>query len=387
MKIQKSDILAILDFFEVTGDEKRKVQIDQIKSLHPRPYNQLVAFRLNNQHYFALIDDSAGDDTGYIIEQLNVDTATKVPTVVANPTADFETYGMPYEGKTVYLISVKSGDVRLDSHLAESDTSYSRSSWQKLIKNGHVKINGKVVFLPKYKVQPSDTVSVEKPNASDHSGQELTILYIDDDVIVVEKPVGVLTHAKNPLDQEFTVAEFFRKYTTVGLDSDRPGIVHRLDRDTSGVMIGARNQAAFDHLKTQFAERKVQKTYIAVTDGVVTTPHLKIDIPIGRNMSRPGSFIAKRDGKSAQTELKVLRSSAAHSLVELKPKTGRTHQLRVHLAHLATPIHGDRVYGRPAERLYLHAERLELTLPSGDKQVFRSAVPQIFMELIDEGRP
>src|SRR5690606_10034226 len=139
------------------------------------------------------------------------------------------------------LFTVTSDKKRLDVLLAEQYPHLSRSTWQKHVKAGHVSVNGTVQTSPKHEVTDADAIAANTPDATDFSGHELPILYLDDNVIVVNKPAGVLTHAKGALNDEFTVAEFFRRYTTFGLETNRPGIVHRLDRDTSGVMIGARN--------------------------------------------------------------------------------------------------------------------------------------------------
>lgn len=159
-------------------------------------------------------------------------------------------------------------------------------------------------------------------------------------------------------------------------ESNRAGIVHRLDRGTSGVMICAKHEAAQIHLQKQFASRKVKKIYVAVVTGKLPEESGVIDIPIERNPKKPSSFRAGVNGKPAQTEFTVLKTDDAHSLIELKPHTGRTHQLRVHLAYLKHPIVGDNLYaGESASRLMLHAKELEITLPCSERKVFRADVP------------
>jgi len=160
--------------------------------------------------------------------------------------------------------------------------------------------------------------------------------------------------------------------------------VHRLDRDTSGVIIGARTEAAYDQLKTQFSTRQTTKTYIAIAEGNIDQTQLLIDVPIARNMSKPGSFMGKKGGKPAQTKLLVIGYNKRFTEVELQPKTGRTHQLRVHLAHIGHPIYGDRLYGHAAERLFLHALSLELTLPDGQTKKFVAELPEEFSKKMDE---
>jgi 23S rRNA pseudouridine1911/1915/1917 synthase len=233
-------------------------------------------------------------------------------------------------------------------------------------------------------VTDADHIAINIPDSTDFSAHELPIVYLDDDVIVVNKPTGVLTHTKGALNDEFTVADFFRRYTSVGLDTNRPGIVHRLDRDTSGVIIGARTPEAFDLLKSQFADRKSKKHYVAIVDGTPKQHEAKIDIPIGRNPSSPSTFRPDSKGKSAVTDYRVLDQRGDKSLVALHPVTGRTHQLRVHMQYLGTPITGDRVYGKSASRLFLHAYKLEVTTAPETRQMFVAPIPSEFESYFPE---
>ena len=272
--------------------------------------------------------------------------------------------------------------MRLDQYVAQFWPEHSRATWQKFIKLGYVFVNGESILLPKYQLGEDDAVTVNIPEKADHSAKTLPIIYEDDDVIVINKPAGVLTHSKGELNDEFTVAEFVRPKTSYHSDSDRPGIIHRLDRDTSGVILCVKNDAAAVMLQKQFQRRTVKKTYAAVVDGLPEPQEAIIDIPIGRNPSKPSTFRSDPLGKSAQTHYKVLKTNGKLSLVDLQPKTGRTHQLRVHMQHINTPIHGDRVYGSEADRLYLHAAILELTLPNGEHHAFTAPVPSEFRELV-----
>ena len=271
---------------------------------------------------------------------------------------------------------------RLDIHLSTTfDPSISRSLWQKYVKAGYVSVNQRVVTTPKFEIDETDEIAV-KLLEQEQASAELPILYEDDDVMVVNKPSGLLTHAKGGLSTEPTVAEIIRPKTSFASDTDRPGIVHRLDRDTSGVLIIAKTADAATHLQQQFAQRTTKKTYLAVTDGVPKLAAAKIDLPIGRNPSAPSTFRVDPNGKPAQTTYRVLAATDTQALIELKPTTGRTHQLRVHMAHLNTPIVGDRVYSKPnASRLMLHAHKLEITLPSGERKTFKAAVPEEFQQL------
>lgn len=386
MKLDSSDIINILRLFKVAdaGDVAR--QVKRINFGNPSAINLLLDFRFRDHDYVVLVDDTAEDNTDYILKQIAIALPGRTGRLLENPNDDIITYGVPYEGKDVYLYSLEDTKQRLDVYLAQEYPDLSRSSWQKHIKAGRVCVNSSPETSPKALVDHGDTIQVKLPDDPDHSSRQLDIVYIDDDVIVIDKPVGVLTHPKSEVDTEFTVADFFDRYMTKPTNGLRPGVVHRLDRDTSGLMIGARNEAAFDHLKDQFTSRQVSKTYVAITDGVPSSPQAHIDLPIARNRSRPGSFTVNQQGKSAQTDYSVLFTHNNKACIELRPLTGRTHQLRVHLNHLGTPIHGDRLYGKSSDRLYLHAHKLSLRLPSGEEAEFISPIPPEFSKLVPAGR-
>lgn len=271
--------------------------------------------------------------------------------------------------------------MRLDAYLAQYWPETSRATWQKRVKAGYVLVNGEVEQSVKRMLGEDDEVTVKMPKPTSHKDKELPVIYQDDNVIVINKPVGVLSHSKGAMSDEFTVADFFRRFTKWGLDTNRPGIVHRLDRDTSGVMIGALNEKTAKLLQGQFSKRKVKKKYIAVVDGTPKENQAHIDMPIARNPKKPSTFRVDPNGKSAQTLYRVMASTDKHSLVELEPLTGRTHQLRVHMSYIGTPIHGDRVYGKEADRLYLHAVALEITIPDGVRKVFTATVPASFKDM------
>lgn len=272
--------------------------------------------------------------------------------------------------------------MRLDQYMAQIQPKYSRSVWQKYIKLGYVTVGGKIQDNPSYTLVEDATVAANLPNKTDYSADTLPVIYEDDNVVVINKPVGVLSHSKGAINEEFTVADFFRSRTTYNLDTDRPGIIHRLDRDTSGVMIGARNPETAKLLTKQFQDRRAKKTYMAVLDGIPKEPKANIDLPIGRNPKAPSTFRVDARGKSAQTYYEIIDANDKLSLVRLKPTTGRTHQLRVHMAYLGTPIRGDIVYGKKADRLYLHAEQLEITIPEGQRMTFTVPVPGEFAAAI-----
>lgn len=240
----------------------------------------------------------------------------------------------------------------------------------------------------KQEVTENDEIAMLPPEKASFSDSDLPIIYIDDNVIVVNKPAGVLTHSKGVMNDEFTVAEFFRRYTTNALEANRPGIVHRLDRDTSGVIIGARNDETAAMLKKQFADRLTKKEYVAVVEGIPKTEKAVIDLPIGRNPAAPSTFRVDPSGKSALTTYEVVATNGKCSLVKLWPKTGRTHQLRVHMQYINAPIVGDRVYGvkSKSDRLMLHAASLEVTIPTSRRETFRAPIPPEFTKEFPEAK-
>lgn len=385
VKVSSSDALAILRRFDVAGDEHVPRHIEQLAYHHPLPTSTLVSFRFLKKKYYILFDDTAEDSVSAIVDQVHTVKQDETGEVLQNPNDHLMTYGLPFKGKDVYLFAAISDKKRLDNELAERYPETSRSTWQKHIKAGHVKVNGDVQESPKFEVTENDTIAVDVPQVADHSEESLPIVYIDDNVIVINKPAGVLTHAKGALNDEFTVAEFFRRYSTYNADSNRPGIVHRLDRDTSGIMIGARNDEAASLLQKQFADRKAKKEYMAIVSGRPAQETALIDLPIGRNPTAPSTFKVDAGGKPAQTVYEVVKSNDAVSMVQLRPKTGRTHQLRVHMQYLGTPIVGDRVYGgTPADRLYLHAKSLEVTIPGGERKVFTVDTPTEFDDYMEQ---
>lgn len=257
--------------------------------------------------------------------------------------------------------------VRLDHLLVQRYPEYNRSSLQTFVKSGYVKVDGEVVTKANAKFPPEIEIELTVPEAE--SLPRPPVIYEDEHVLVIDKPSGLLSVAKGEYCPEATLEDF-------GL------LVHRLDRDTSGVVVLAKDVATQEMLRKQFQDRLTHKTYYAVVKGKPKLPEAIIDLPIARNLKRPTTFQVDQNGKPSQTYYKVLAENAGRSLVELKPTTGRTHQLRVHLRHIGTPIVGDVVYGEPnGGRLMLHAGALEIDIPSGtgvERKVFRSALPEEF---------
>lgn len=301
---------------------------------------------------------------------------------IENPLDTSRDISLPFKGKEVYLFRADTGKSRLDKELVRRYPHLTRSTIQKYIKQGAVRVNDTVQTQPRFEVAQIDDISITLQQKTDVSDQELPTVYLDDTVVVVDKPTGVLTHSKGAFNDEFTVADFMRRYTSYHVDTDRPGIVHRLDRDTSGVIIGARDDATALLLQKQFADRKAKKVYYAVLEGIPKNDKALIDVPIGRNPSLPSTFRVDPQGKPALTAYEVIATKGTRALVKLMPRTGRTHQLRVHMAYLGTPIVGDRVYGKAADRLYLHAASLEITIPPSDRRLFESPLPATFTEQV-----
>ncbi|HTE58132.1 MAG TPA: RluA family pseudouridine synthase [Verrucomicrobiae bacterium] len=261
----------------------------------------------------------------------------------------------------------------------------------------HVLIEGKRVLLNDhqekagYKLRMGDVISTDfnAKEIDQIADIDLPIIYEDDNVLVVNKPEGIISHSRGRYWNEPSVASFVRQKTaatgydpvagpSVGADG-RAGIVHRLDRATSGVMICAKNQQTLSFLQKQFSQRKVKKTYMAVVTGHLDPEEAAIDMPIERNPKAPATFRVGANGKPSVTVYHVETKGKTDDLVRLEPTTGRTHQLRVHLTHQDHPIVGDVLYdGAPADRLFLHALSLEITLPGGERKTFTAPLPKVF---------
>lgn len=267
---------------------------------------------------------------------------------------------------------------RFDVLATEMLPMLSRAYVHALIEGKRILLNGKQEKAG-YKLRPGDHITTDfDPKELEQIPEiELPILYEDNNVLVINKPEGIISHSRGKYWNEPSVASFVRQKT--GQEGDRSGIVHRLDRATSGVMICAKNQETLSFLQKQFSQRGVKKTYMAIATGHLEPKEAIIDMPIERNPKAPATFRVGANGKSATTKYFVEDSRQNHDLVRLEPTTGRTHQLRVHLAHQKHPIVGDTLYqGEPADRLFLHAYSLEITVPGGERKVFTSPLPDTF---------
>ncbi len=278
---------------------------------------------------------------------------------------------------------------RIDLFLAaQISEGHSRSAIQKIISSGDVLLNNAVIKKPCHKVALGDSVRINLPEAKPSQlipqDIDFKIIYEDGDVLVIDKPSGLVVHPGSAIKQGTLVNGLIRYTADLSdINPDRPGIVHRLDKDTSGIMVIVKNNSAHLNLIKQFARHRVKKKYVALVQGVVELDEGIIDLPIARHKKdfrrQAVSFV---DSKKAITRYRVLKRFKEATLLELTPKTGRTHQLRVHLAHIGYPILGDVKYGKKTAfpRLALHAAELSFFHPKGNKLVtFSSPWPEVFL--------
>jgi 23S rRNA pseudouridine1911/1915/1917 synthase len=282
---------------------------------------------------------------------------------------------------------------RLDHYLHEHLPDYSRARLQEWIKAGRVEVNHKPQKAS-YLLHGSESIAVEPaalaPLHAQPEDLPLEILYEDQDLIAVHKPAGMVVHSGAGRYSGTLVNALLHRFQALSKVGGelRPGIVHRLDRLTSGVILVARTDASHRHLAEQFASRKVEKIYLALVHGRMKADRGKITTPITRDPVRRIRMTSKlAHGRPAITEYQVLRRFDKFSLVEVRIGTGRTHQIRVHLASLGHPVAGDKLYGAPAStlgRYFLHAQRITFTSPgSGERITVEAPVPGELREFLD----
>lgn len=283
---------------------------------------------------------------------------------------------------------------RIDAFVAEN-TEYSRVAVQRLIDEQKILVNGKPT-KSSYKVQKGDEIKIEKVVAKEISleAQEIPIdvLYEDDDIIVINKPKGMVVHPANgnPDGTLVNAVMAICKDSLSGIGGEiRPGIVHRLDKDTSGVIIVAKNDKAHINLSEQIKNHEVEKTYIALVRGSIPENEATINMPIGRSTKDRKKMAVTKSGKNAVTHFKVLKRHNNYTLLEVKIETGRTHQIRVHLAEIGFPIIGDGVYSNGknewgVEGQCLHAKSIRFKHPITQKEMLIEApLPEYFKTIID----
>lgn len=287
---------------------------------------------------------------------------------------------------------------RLDAFLHERLPEFSRSRLQSWIKDGHVLLNDQA-SRASYILRGAEIVAVTPadlpPLRAEAEDLPVNVLYQDADVIVVDKPAGMVVHAGAGHASGTLVnalLHHFGTLSTVSGDDLRPGIVHRLDRETSGVLAVARTDKAHQALAAQFHDRKVEKVYLALVHGHLKPTAGRITSPIARDPVRRTRMTTKlASGRSALTDYRVLETLETLSLLEVRIGTGRTHQIRVHLASIGHPVFGDRLYGAPAQpsldRFFLHAHRLSFTSPStGERITVESPLAPELARLLDSFR-
>lgn len=280
------------------------------------------------------------------------------------------------QGETLHFTNDSPKGERLDKFLVARLPEYSRSRLQSLIKEGQVRVNGAAVSKAGYLLEPGSQVEISlppvRPVEITPQAIPLDVLFENNDLLVVNKPAGMVVHpAAGHADGTLVNAVLAHAPDLEGIGGEqRPGIVHRLDKDTSGLILIAKNDHALHHLQDQFRLRHVRKTYLALGDGHPPTPTGRIEAAIGRDPSlrKQMAIVPDAKGRAAVSEYQVLESFTEHTLFAVHPETGRTHQVRLHLAFLGCPIVGDTVYGRrrptlPIRRQFLHAARLVITLP------------------------
>jgi 23S rRNA pseudouridine1911/1915/1917 synthase len=280
-------------------------------------------------------------------------------------------------------IQVDRPAARLDQFLAETIPDLSRSQIQKFIRQGRVLLltspanKAKPITRPSTSIQPGEVITVHLPTPQPKVLQPETIpldvIFEDDDLVVINKPAGMVVHPAHGHTAGTLVNALLARYPDlaemVEADADdRPGIVHRLDRDTSGLVIVARTPEALQHLQRQFKARTVEKIYLALVFGRPEAPEGVIDAPLGRDPRHRQKFAPRAGGKPARTHYRLRADFGQYSLLEIGLETGRTHQIRVHLAWLKCPVVGDTVYGRKKnplglKRQFLHGWRLRFEHP------------------------
>ena len=285
---------------------------------------------------------------------------------------------------------------RLDKIVSNLETNLSREAVQRMIKNGKILVNGKQE-KPSYKTNIGETLTIEEEKAEeiDLKPQEmpLDVIYEDDDMLVINKEKGIVVHPGNG-NPDGTLANAVMarcKGSLSGIGGKiRPGIVHRIDKDTSGLVIIAKNDKAHINLSNQIQKRKVKKTYIALVRGVIKENEATINMPIGRSTKDRKKMAVSKNGKEAITNFKVLKRFTGYTLLEVNIETGRTHQIRVHLAEIGFPIVGDIVYSNGKNPFnvkgqMLHAAKLELKHPTTQKDVtFEATLPEYFKKIVKE---
>ncbi len=285
---------------------------------------------------------------------------------------------------------------RVDRFLAQHLQDYSRSRLQTLIKEGAVLVNQQVITKTGHLIEQGDVAEVTLPDAVSTElipeAIELEVIFENSDLAVINKPAGMVVHPAAGHDTGTLVHAALSRFKDLeGIGGEiRPGVVHRLDKDTSGLIIIAKNDKALRWLQEQFKSRHVEKIYIALVDGKPPTAIGRVEAAIARDPShrKKMAVVSDAKGRTSITEYRTLESFTNHTLIEAHPLTGRTHQIRLHMAFLKCPITGDKVYGRShpsieLNRHFLHAARLKITLPGETSpRIFEAPLPKELAEAL-----
>ena len=293
------------------------------------------------------------------------------------------------------IIIPKEGEgIRIDKYLGDTISDLSREMIIKLIKDGEVLVNGKNV-KSSYKATENDEVIINIPEPKEINivpqDIPLNIVYEDQDILVINKQKGLVVHPGNG-NEDGTLVNAIMAYCKKDLSGIggviRPGIVHRIDKDTSGILIIAKNDKAHINISEQIKNHQVKKTYIALVRGIVKENEATINMPIGRSTKDRTKMAVDRNGKEAITHFSVIKRYEDMTLLKVRIETGRTHQIRVHLSHIGYPIIGDNVYSNGKNRFnivgqMLHSYEIEFTHPTtGEKMVLKAELPEYFKEII-----
>ena len=285
-----------------------------------------------------------------------------------------------------YHLVVNQPGTRLDKYVSEQYPELSRTQTQKLIADGHIKVNDRIAKAG-LKLNVGDRLTIGLPPPAPTSllpeAIPFNIIYEDNDLLVIDKPAGLAVHPAPGHPSHTLVNAILSHLSSLPDTGDwqRPGIVHRLDKDTSGLMLVAKNSTAHLNLTDQFKARSVVKAYSVLVKGHLTPEDGIIEAPIGRDHRHPErmAVVAGGSGREARTEYHVVSYTGNYTLLEVRPETGRTHQIRVHLGAIGYPVVGDKVYGVKSpylSRQFVHATRLGFTLPSTGQYVeFESELP------------
>ena len=297
-----------------------------------------------------------------------------------------------------YIVKEEAG-IRLDAYLSKKNKDISRTSIQRLIEEGNILVNNNQIKAS-YKVNENDVITVNIPEAKEIELKaekiDIDIIYEDNDIIVINKPKGLVVHPANGNPDGTLVNALIEicKDSLSGIGGEiRPGIVHRLDKDTSGILVVAKNDKAHINLSEQIKKRQMEKIYIALVRGNVKESQATINMPIGRSNGDRKKMAVTKNGKEAITHFKVLeryeKNNNKYSLLEIKIDTGRTHQIRVHLAQIGYPVIGDYIYSNGKNEFgiigqCLHSKSLKFIHPITEKEMYLEAeLPKYFKEVIE----